>query len=399
MTRKRSDPKKVLQIAKKSHRVETFRPYTPISMFYSLVSLCCMRRFMHNFKLNPIALSFKLETEANGRIQLFPFGWFSPQDGRGGRWYVGDSNGQQLADEINNLNIELMIDYEHQTLYIAENGGGNPAAGWITRAEYISGKGLYADVRWTPKAAQQIKDGEYRYISPLFLVDENGLVIKVLNAALTNRPALHNLDEAVAMSSQFSQFFNQKENPEMKIKEMVIALCGLAATATDAEIEAELTALSAAKGDSPIALKDVYGELKKAQADKVALSAQVNNPDPAKFVALSDLQAVQTELNQVKQQINSEKVTNLIQVALSDGRLLPAQKEWAEKLGKKDLQALSDYLGTVAPNPALAGTQSGGQDPNAKTEKVALSDAEVAAAKALGLTAEDYAEKYKKAGA
>lgn len=185
----------------------------------------------------------------------------------------------------------------------------------------------------------------------------------------------------------------------MSIKEKVIALLALAASATDAEIEAELTALSAAKGDSPIALKDVYGELKKTQADKVALSAQVNNPDPAKFVALSDLQAVQTELNQVKQQINSEKVTNLIQVALSDGRLLPAQKEWAEKLGKKDLQALSDYLGTVAPNPALAGTQSGGQDPNGKMEKVALSDAEVAVAKALGMTAEDYAEKYKKAGA
>ncbi|STO81912.1 bacteriophage Mu I protein GP32 [Glaesserella parasuis] len=33
-----------------------------------------------------------------------------------------------------------MIDYEHQTLFIAENGKGNPAAGWIVRAEYISGE-------------------------------------------------------------------------------------------------------------------------------------------------------------------------------------------------------------------------------------------------------------------
>lgn len=75
--------------------------------------------FKHKFKLNPIALSFKLNQEANGRIQLFPFGWFEAQDGRGGRWYVGDENGYALADDINNTAIDLMIDYEHQTLYIA----------------------------------------------------------------------------------------------------------------------------------------------------------------------------------------------------------------------------------------------------------------------------------------
>lgn len=349
------------------------------------------------FKLNPIALSFKLEAEANGRIQLFPFGWFSPQDGRGGRWYVGDSNGQQLADEINNLDIELMIDYEHQTLYIAENGGGNPAAGWITRAEYISGKGLYADVRWTPKATQQIKDGEYRYISPLFLTDEHGIVIKVLNAALTNRPALHNLDEAVAMSNQFSKFLiDTGEKKEMK--EILIKLFGLSAQATDDEITTKLTALSAAKGDSQVALSDVYAELAKEHGQVVALTAKVNNPDPAKFVALSDLQAVQTELNQIKQQMNDKERDALIQTALSDGRLLPAQKAWAEKLGKENLVALSDYLATVSPNPALAGTQSGGKDPNEQTQQVALSAAEVATAKALGLTAEQYIDSYKKVG-
>nr|WP_236965557.1 hypothetical protein [Mannheimia haemolytica] len=36
---------------------------------------------------------------------------------------------------------------------------------------------------------------------------------------------------------------------------------------------------------------------------------------------------------------------------------------------------------TVTPNPALASTQSGGEDPNKGTEKVALSAAEIAAAK------------------
>ncbi|EFM88686.1 Mu-like prophage I protein [Actinobacillus pleuropneumoniae] len=350
--------------------------------------------FKQKFKLNPIALSFKLNQEANGRIQLFPFGWFEAQDGRGGRWYVGDENGYALADDINNTAIDLMIDYEHQTLYIQDNGKGNPAAGWITKAEYISGEGLFADVRWTPQATQEIKDGVYRYLSPLFLTDGSGMVIKVLNAALTNRPALHNLQEVVAMSSQFAKFLTpEEENPKMK--ELLIKLFALSANATDEQITEKLTALDKAKGDSPVALSDVYAELAKEQGNVVALSAKVNNPDPAKYVALSDLQAVQTELNGLKQQMNDKERDALIQAALSDGRLLPAQKEWAENLGKQNLVALSDFLKTVTPNPALNGTQSGGENPNKGAEKVALSAAEIAAAKSLGLSETAYIEKYK----
>lgn len=285
-----------------------------------------------------------------------------------------------------------MIDYEHQTLYIQDNGKGNPAAGWITKAEYISGEGLFADVRWTPQATQEIKDGVYRYLSPLFLTDGSGMVIKVLNAALTNRPALHNLQEVMAMSSRFAPFLTPKEeNPEMK--SLLIKLFALSETATDEQITEKLTALSAAKGDSPVALSDVYTELAKEKSQVVALSAKVNNPDPAKFVALSDLQAVQTELNGLKQQINDKERDALIQTALSDGRLLPAQKAWAESLGKTNLQALSDYLGTVTPPSALGGQPQAGNPPT--EQKVALSAGEVAAAMSLGLTAEEFAEKYK----
>ncbi|QGM80667.1 phage protease [Otariodibacter oris] len=348
------------------------------------------------FKLNPIACSFKLSQEANGRIQLFPFGWFRPQDGRQGEWYVDDSNGYQLATDINNLQIDLMIDYEHQTLYVNENGKGNPAAGWITRAEYVSGEGLFADVKWTDKAVNEIKTDVYRYISPLFLAEADGRVVKVLNAALTNRPALHNLKEAMALSSQFSQYLepvDKGNEMKEKIKAMAIALLGLSAQASDEEVVAELTALSATKGDSPVALKEVYGKLKEVEAQKVALSAQVGSPDPAEFVALSDLQAVQTELNTLRQQVNDKERNELIQTALSDGRLLPAQKKWAEDLGKKDLIALSDYLKTVSPNSVAQGMQSGGEAPN-KKQTIALSDGQIAAAKAMGITPEEYLSKY-----
>lgn len=338
--------------------------------------------------INPIACSFKL-AEANGHIQLFPFGRFYPADGRAegvGGWYVDDSNGYALAESINQLGIDLMIDYEHQTLYLEKNGQGNPAAGWIKQVEYRPNEGLFATVAWTDKAASQIKAGEYRYISPLFIPDSDGRVVQVLNASLTNRPALHNLAEAFALSKTFNQ---QQGQPMLKLLQQLFD----APNASEAEMVEKLTALSAAKGDSKVALSAVYDELKTQTAQAVALSAQVANPDPTKFVALSQMQAVQTELNTLKAQQAKEKADTLIAQALSDGRLLPAQKEWAENLAQTNLVALSDYLETVTPNAALSG---GMQAKDAPTDNVvALSAEELAAAKMLGMSEAEFITAHK----
>ena len=337
--------------------------------------------------INPIACSFKL-AEANGHIQLFPFGRFYPADGRAegmGGWYVDDSNGYALAESINQLGIDLMIDYEHQTLYLEKNGQGNPAAGWIKQVEYRPNEGLFASVAWTDKAASQIKAGEYRYISPLFIPDSDGRVMQVLNAALTNRPALHNLAEAFALSQTFNQ---QQGQPMLKLLQQLFD----APNASEAEITEKLTALSAAKGASKVALSAVYDELKTASDKAVALSAQVENPDPSKYVALSQMQTVQTELNQLKAQMAADKADALITAALSDGRLLPAQKAWAENLGKSNLTALSEYLATTTPNAALGGMQAK-EEPADKP--VALSAEELAAAKMLGMSAAEFIKAHK----
>lgn len=342
--------------------------------------------------LAPVACSFEI-SPINGRIQLFPFGRFYPADGRtdgAGGWYVDDSNGYQLAEQINGAKVKLMIDYEHQSLFLRENGKGNPAAGWIERVEYISGEGLFADVIWTEDSSAEIKGKKYRYISPWFFAAADGRVVEVLNAALTNRPALHELAEAYAASYQFThQHINQQQKGKNMLK-LLQQLFGLP-SATEAEITDKLNALSESKADSAIALSDVYTTLKTNDEKLVALSAQtgVNQPDPTKYVALSDMKQVQDELTKLKAEITSGKVEQLISVALSDGRLLPSQKAWAENLGKANLVALSDYLAVAVPNAALNGVQSGGEDPN-KGKAVALSSEDEKAAKMLGLSEAEY---------
>lgn len=338
-------------------------------------------------KLTPIACSFEIALdEVNGRIHLTPYGRFYPADGRDeqGGWYVDDTNGYLLADELNARKVDAMIDYEHKTLRAQEFAEPNPAAGWFKKTEYISGQGLFVDVKWTDKAREQIKSGEYRYISPLFLADSSGRVVKIVNAALTNTPACHEIAEAYALSSDFIQY-QEANYPMLKLLQQLFD----APNATEAEMVAKLTALSAAKGDSKVALSAVYDELKSQDAKVVSLSAQVNNPDPTKYVALAQMQAVQAELNKERAERNAEKANALITTALSEGKLLPAQKEWAENLAKTDLNALSAYLNATPVNPAFGENQSKAEP---KGNVVSLSADEKEAARIMGKTEAEYIE-------
>lgn len=85
------------------------------------------------------------------------------------------------------------VDYDHSFV----ETGDSTAAGWVVAMERRGGS-LYEQVRWTPKAAQQIADGEFRFYSAEFTTDwtnEAGEAegFTVLGGALTNRPFLRGM--------------------------------------------------------------------------------------------------------------------------------------------------------------------------------------------------------------
>jgi phage I-like protein len=92
---------------------------------------------------------------------------------------------------------DLVIDYEHQTL----SGGEAPAAGWIKELQ-ARGDGLWARVEWTGRATAYITNREYRYFSPVLTLDEQRRPTALLNAGLTNFPAITHLPPLVAKSRE-----------------------------------------------------------------------------------------------------------------------------------------------------------------------------------------------------
>ncbi|AXP39163.1 phage protease [Haemophilus influenzae] len=341
-------------------------------------------------KLTVAACSFEINKAKYGRIQLLPYGKFRAADGRPTdveAWYVTDTNGADVVALANNQRNPLPIDYEHQIIHSLKNGKEAPSAGWMEYF-YFTPQGIFADVRWTDKAADYIKNGEYRYISAVFAYDTEGYVRKIFHAALTNTPALDGMEEAMVAASVN---LLQEDNPmNKKLLAALCALFALKADASEADITEKVTALSAAKGDSAVDVLDVYAKLAEKEQSVAALSTQVGNPDPAKFVPVEQVAALQADFNALKTSVEADKKAALITAALSQGKLAPALKDWAQSLS---VEALSAYLEKAPAMAALSGEPQAKGDPEQKV--VALSAAESAAAKALGLSEKDYMATYK----
>ncbi len=335
-------------------------------------------------KLTIAACSFEVQPK-DGRIQLLPYGKFRANDGRphdAPAWYLTEENGSDVVALANASRNQLVVDYEHQTLHKEKNGQPAPAAGWMKWLDF-SPKGIFADVEWTDKAAAAIAAKEYRYISAVFSYDTKGYVRKIFHAALTNYPALDGMDEVLAAAS--AQFL-KPETELNPMKELLQQLLGLP-QAEETELTAALTALLQAKPKDVALSADVFAQLAEKDDRIAALSAQpAGQPDLTQYAPVSLVQELQGQLAALTAERTAEKGGELITAALSAGKLLPAQKEWAEGVLKQDggLAFLTGYIENAQPVAALAGMQTEGKQPEERV--AALTAEEKAAAKMLGMS-------------
>ncbi|MFH2011688.1 MAG: phage protease [Pseudomonadota bacterium] len=113
--------------------------------------------------------------------------------------YLDADSAEQVIEHFKARGNDMVIDYEHQTL---KDDVQAPAAGWIKKLEYRGAQGLWAIVDWTEKAKNYILNREYRYFSPVMLVNKKTRkVLAIFNVALTNSPRINNLRPIIAKMS------------------------------------------------------------------------------------------------------------------------------------------------------------------------------------------------------
>lgn len=366
-------------------------------------------------KLSALSLALNSANVPDQYFLIFPEGdAVKAKDGRPFEvpaWIMKKDNGTALANALNLSSKDLVIDYEHQTILAKQNGKPAPAAGWLKAGgfEYVEGVGLCSNnFEFTAQAKSYIDNGEYRFKSPVILYDDKtGMVNGLHSVAITNDPALSILDElkpalltnTIAIESNANQ--PQQDTTMNPLLALILANLGLPETTTEAQAIdalnqsfATIKTKAGAKGlniEDGKVLATLTAELDKV-ADPTTTAPADTQPDPAKYVPIEVVTALNEQIAQL-QGNQKDPAEEVVQEALSNGQLLPAQQSWAMLFAQKDLQGFKDFLSKQPKLAALTQSQTAGKPvptTNNQTQAALSADVQLVATQ-MGLDAKDLA--------
>lgn len=256
-------------------------------------------------------------------VQLLPRGWIKPN---GVDILVDDTSLEKILANFEKRENDLVLDYEHQTL----EGVEAPAAGWLTSLEARE-DGLWAKVDWTERGRTYVAAREYRYISPVLMVsEEDSRGIRLQSAALTNNPAIDGMQPVAAKE--------ETGGMEMDFLAKLAELLGLSPEASEEEVLAAIQGMVRHEEEVPQELADVL-ELEEGEAT-VAAAKQ-------KIYAMKAGTRPAGEYAQLSRQLAEMRAERTIEVAMSEGKITPAQKEWALRQAAKDPKGFAEFLRTA----------------------------------------------------
>ena len=255
-------------------------------------------------------------------ITVLPLGHVSSQKGE---FDVDRESYEAMVEQIANRGVDLVVDYEHQTL----SGDQAPAAGWVKELILDAGE-IKARVEWTPKARAYLENKEYRYLSPVITVRKmDNKAMGLHSLALTNTPAIKGMTPIVN-----SQHFDLGGQQTMEFLQKLAELFGLGADASEDQVlEAIQNCLAenkslkdSAKGSEVVANKAVCELLGlKAGADMDSVTSKIMELKGGIVNGVNILQ----QLEELKKKDAQRDAAEAVTVALKAGKITPAQKDWA----------------------------------------------------------------------
>ncbi len=317
--------------------------------------------------IQTIALALNLEGDAQAAsapawIQLTPAG--PDVAGRDGRaWTL--PNPEAVVAAFKNNGADLPVDFEHATQVKGAKGEPAPAIGWIKELEVRrngDGGAIWGRVEWNEVGQQAIASKGYRYVSPVFTFKKAaGVILKMVSAGLTNQPNL----QLAALNSEGDQ-----EEPAMN--KAILEALGLPEGASEADA---LTAIN------------------KIKADETTARNRADAPDSTKFVPRADYDLALNKLQSFEDADKTRQedaINTAVDAAVEAGKIAPASRDY-HIAACRDEGGLERFQKMVDASPEIAGkTGLDAGDPKTKN-KTTLSDEEMAACRALGMSATDFA--------
>lgn len=310
-------------------------------------------------------------SEAPDEIKILPLGTVHSQKGD---FVVDDESFDLINRHFENRGLDLVIDYEHQTLKDVQA----PAGGWIKKLVKTK-DAIAAQVEWTAKAKQYLENKEYKYLSPVVICRKSdGKAVALHSVALTNTPAIDGMF-ALVNSIDISSPDGAEGGNSMELKK-IVALLGLPADATEADVEKAIQELKKQeKTEEVVANKTIM--------DLLELKADAKTEDVAAKIMELKGTADKTKdemILELKRRMDERDAEELVIMALKQGKISAAQKAWAKEYALKDAEGFQAF---VAKAPAVVPVGKTGSAGYQKEEEDTELDPKIL--KNLGVSMED----------
>jgi phage I-like protein len=244
-------------------------------------------------------------TNISRRVQILKVGTFRLADGR-----TLNVTPEILARFVDNFKnkvrgIDLAVDYKHDA--------DNIAAGWI-RDVHIENEGneLWAEVDWTKNGMRVLAEKEFRYLSADFNLNyQSNETLEqfgptLFGAGLTNRPVMKDMEPAIALT-EVDPNTNQNRGSEMNLEELQKKYDKL-----------EKKQIKLAEDNE------------KLEADNAKLAGDAEKLQELEMTPeqmLAKIKELEAELAQMKGDAQMAEKEQKFNTLLSEGKVVPAQKE------------------------------------------------------------------------
>lgn len=283
------------------------------------------------------------ETIDNGiveNVHISPIGDFtgSKQDGSPQNEHITAEALSALADKMN-AGDEVLCDVDHQSCRPGVEKDTS-AAGWFTKFVVDPIKGLFASLKLTKRGKDLLANREYRYMSPTFMLNENGEPIDIHSVSLTNTPAFKGFinpvinSEATPIDDTNESITNMtKEELVNLIKETVVEMNSCSAK-KDMEVKNEVVDQTKVEETKEQTVDETKQEV--VAAEPMVEETKVEEQKETKPVAIV---VEETKVEEKKEVIKEEALNS----APTIGSDVSSKAEWMKLRGKEFFAYLKNH--------------------------------------------------------
>ncbi len=281
-------------------------------------------------------------------IRVVPVGDF-PEHHDGGHAVTREHLDQMVAN-FSRQATELLFDFDHASVF----GGSTRAAGWSADVE-VRDDGLYVRLpQWTPAGQEAIASREYRYLSPVYVLeseDKQGQPVGAWlhSVSLTNDPyfkegeidAIGNSRRAAAPTD------SDHVDPEILMdRSELIALLGLSDDASDDDIKARTDALRRAA--------EAEADSEEGDADADDAGDEPETPEEHQDRTLeAKVNSLMKRFTEREKAEASARVGQLVDGAIASGKIEPAHRKLYLNAAQHDFASTKADLDAIPDGAAL----------------------------------------------